>query len=175
MNKQTITQNMLGLLSHPSAHLRKKIFSAVAICSVLTVVECGCLIYYDSIAIDPALSADYDAAVQDTSRMDSEMTAISQAGMDERHIPDLWHVIVSARPKDCSFLSVSLGEEEKGAPGFARVDAVSSNQSSFFRFTDTLRDSHAFHGVSVNQIQKLHDQNFGATIVAGDPRGDEGK
>lgn len=173
MNKQTITQRLLGILSHPSARLRKNVHSAVAIFSILTVVECGCLIYYDSIAVDPALSADYDAAVQDTSRMDSEMTALSQAEMDERHIPDLWHVIVNARPKGCSFLAVSLGEEAKGAPGIAQIEAVSSDQSSFFRFTDALRDSHAFHGVSVSQIQKLHDQSFGATIVAGDPRGGE--
>lgn len=175
MKHHPITQKFLGILSHPTARVRKNILSAVAICSILTVVECGCLIYYDSIAIDPALSADYDAAVQDASRMDSEMTAISQSETDERHIPDLWHVIVNARPQGCSFLSVSLGEEAKGAPGIARIEAVSKDQSSFFRFTDNLRDSHAFHGVSVSQIQKLHDQDFGATIVAGDPRGGEGR
>lgn len=172
MNTQTCFSYLREVLSNPSKRLRRILWSISILCAILTIVESCCIFYFKSISVDDTLQADYTAAVQDSSRMDDEIRAMQQAESDDNHIPDLYRVITNARPKGCSFLSISMEsptDEENG--GLIRIYALSSDQLTFFQFTDALRDSHALRNVSISQIQQLSDKRLIAVITADNIKG----
>ena len=121
------------------------------------VLEGGAAFYFNSAEISPKLQQEYDAINSQKADIEGEMAVLKAQKQEDLGIMEAYEDITAARPQDCGFTDLTIGNNNPTANNsklkFAKVNVVAKNEMAFQDFRAGLETMDSLQNPTVTTIK----------------------